>query len=146
MTRKIPDGPWSVGQGEFDDRPIIVRANTGAASRAGDSRYRHRLGVALPLREPDEHGFPQPEESAELDAIEVKLVPALTDKGTAVLVLVITTAGMREFVFYTSEPTSVAPTLRRIQKEVGTHEIQHVLAEDPEWDVYNMFSEWTSAE
>jgi Family of unknown function (DUF695) len=145
MTKKIPDGPWSVGQGEFDDRPIIIRTNTGAASLAGGSRYRHRIGVAVPLCKPDKNGFPQADENAELDAIEDKLVLALSAKGAAVLVLVITTAGMREFVFYTSEPKSVGRILRELKKKVETHELQHVLEPDAEWEVYNMFAHWTSA-
>ena len=145
MTKKIPDGPWSISQGDFDDRPIIVRTNTGAARLAGDSRYRHRVGVALPLRKPDERGFPQPEEIAELDAIEDKLVLALTAEGTALLVLVITTAGMREFVFYTSEPASVESHLKRLSQKAETHELQHVVEEDSEWGVYKMFAAWTSA-
>jgi hypothetical protein len=145
MKNRIPDGPWSVSQGEFDDRPIIIRTNTGAASIAEDSRFGHRVGVAMPLRKPDKHGFPQANESAELDVIEDKLVLALTAKGTAVFVLVITTAGMREFVFYTSEPASVGRALRHIEKAVETHEIQHVLEEDPDWNVYKTFAHWTSA-
>ena len=145
MKQKIPDGPWSVSQGEFDDRPIIIRINTGAASIADDSGFGHRVGVAMPLRKPDQRGFPQAKECAELDAIEDELVLALAAEGTAVFVLVITTAGMREFVFYTSEPASVGPALSRIEESVETHEIQHVLEEDPDWAVYNTFANWTSA-
>lgn len=144
MTKKIPDGPWSISHGDFDDRPIIVRTNTGAARLAGDSRFPHRVGVGLPLRKPDERGFPPPEEMAALDAMEDKLVLALTAEGTALLVLVITTAGMREFVFYTSAPASVDSQLKRFQQKVETHELQHVVNEDSNWSVYKMFAAWTS--
>ena len=145
MTGRIPDGPWMVGQGEFDGRAIVVRTNTGASSFAGDARYGHRVGVAVPLRNPNADGLPEPAESAELDDVEDKLVPALTDGGIATFVLAITTAGMREFVFYTSNPTSVESRLEQLSEEIGTHELQHVIEHDPKWDVFKQFADSTSA-
>jgi hypothetical protein len=145
MTGRIPDGPWMVGQGEFDGRVIVVRANTGASTFAGDARYGHRVGVAVPLRSPSADGLPEPEESAELDDVEDKLVDALTDGGTATFVLAITTAGMREFVFYTSNPTSVESRLEQLSREIETHELQHVIEHDPEWDVFKQFAGSTRA-
>jgi len=143
MANDIPDGPWVVAQGDYNGRPLFARINTGARGMAGDPGYGHRVGVAVPLLDPNADGLPGPEESAQLDEVEQKLVPALTSGGTAVFVLAITTSGMREFVFYTSKPAAVEPCLQRVSALVETHELEHVVEEDPAWVVFEQFARST---
>ncbi len=49
---------WSVGTGQRAGKPIFVRRNTSAASLAGHRDYRFRVGVAIPLKEPNPDGLP----------------------------------------------------------------------------------------
>jgi hypothetical protein len=141
MGKDDAEGAWVVAQGEYNGRPLFARINTAVRRLAGDPRYGHRVGVAVPLRRPSPEGLPGAEESAELGELEEKLVSALTAAGTTLFVLAITTSGMREFVFYTSEPASVEPCIERLAGTVGTHELQLVVAQDPEWIVFRQFAD-----
>jgi hypothetical protein len=142
MTNEIPDGPWALGQGERDGKPMFLRANTGAARLAGDPRYGQRISVAVPIRSPKGDGFPQPDEAFEIDAIEDRLVDALAAAGPSIFVLVITTGGTRQFVFYTADAAASAAALEELSRTIEGHELQHVVEPDPEWDVFEQFADF----
>ncbi|MEY2930355.1 MAG: hypothetical protein RL033_1104 [Pseudomonadota bacterium] len=146
MTSEIPDGPWSLGQGECDGKPMFVRINTGASLLAGKPRFEQRVGVSVPFRSPNANGFPRPEEGRVLDAIEDQLVDALTAAGAGIFVLAVTTAGMREFVFYTSDATASQSQVEKVAQAIGSHTLQHVVEHDAEWDVFQQFVESTDVE
>jgi hypothetical protein len=57
----------------------------------------------------------------------------------SILVLAITSAGMREFVFYTRDATWVKSVLEVLQTTLTWHEIQSYVAKDPEWEVDKTF-------
>src|SRR5690606_14245827 len=98
---ELPDEDrWNVAQGENDGRPMIVRINAGLPEYAGHPKMPIRLGVAVPLKAPDENGFPGRRESEQLEDIEDTLAAMIGKSGR--IVLVITTSGMREFVSYIS--------------------------------------------
>jgi hypothetical protein len=88
----------SIFHGEHDGRPMIVRLNVGARAVAGSADWGIRVGVAIPLRRPRPDGLPDAEESEQLAAIEDALTAASIQH--ALLVAVISTDGMREFLFY----------------------------------------------
>ena len=135
----LPD-VWTLAQGEHEGAPLIPRINTAAGPLAGHPEFKHRVGVAIPLREPDEQGFPSEEEGAELAEIEETLARSLLANLESLLVLVITTGGMREFVFYTANPSATESKLRTITEEVTSHEVQAYIEPDKEWIGYLEFS------
>ncbi len=50
---------------------------------------------------------------------------------------VITTGGMREFVFYTRGPLSVEQRFEKLRRQISTHEIQLIIQPDKAWGVYS---------
>ena len=56
-----------------------------------------------------------------------------------VLVGVISTGGVREFVLYTGDGQWLEEFQGAISAAVGTHEIQMMARRDPEWRVYRAF-------
>lgn len=108
----LPDGPWSVLEGQHDYRPMFVRLNTGARTVARSTGLAHRIGIAVLLQAPGDEGLPTSSESAVLATIEDALCDALHAGTEAVLTVVITTSGMREFVFYCAMPAHVSPAVR----------------------------------
>lgn len=141
MAKDDAEGAWVLAQGEYDGRPLFARINTAVRGFAGDPRYGHRVGVAVPLRRPTPEGLPGPEESAELAELEEKLAATLSAAGMTLFVLAITTSGMREFIFYTADPDSVEPCIEGLAGNVETHELQLVVAQDPEWIVFRQFAD-----
>jgi|SRR5437762_1558798 len=130
---------WTMFQGEYDGKPLIARANVGLKPFIGHPRYSHQVGVAIPLRTPDENGFPSSDESAELTDIEDNLCSELTSGNESLFAAVITTGGMREFVFYTSNPKSVELKLKKIRETVLGHTVQGMIRDDADWSVYRQF-------
>lgn len=97
-TVKSVDESWTVARAQYDGRPLIVRVND-ACVQAGDlDQYPIRIGVALPLNDPDKDGWPSGPEGEQLQKAEDVIVGAA--RARAVLVAVITGTGMRELVFH----------------------------------------------
>jgi hypothetical protein len=140
-VREYPsEAHWSVAHGELEGRPFFVRRNATAALLAGHPEYRFRVGVAVPLRGPNSDGLPTNEEMEELNVIEDSLCRCLEREQEALQVLAITTAGMREFVFYARSPALVGPCLTSLRSRITTHELQSYVEEDPKWSLYARFA------
>jgi predicted DNA-binding protein with PD1-like motif len=52
---------------------------------------------------------------------------------------VITTGGMREFVFYTSNPQTVEVKLKKLRDTIESHTVQGTIKPDEDWGVYRQF-------
>src|SRR5688572_20954241 len=133
------DGRWVVARGEHQGRPMIVRKNVEAAGLAGNAEFSVRLGIAVPFRSPDANGMPSEPEFDVLAEIEDTLIAQLHVDRKAIAVLTITTAGMREFVFYTRDPNWAQAVVEDVRKTITTHELQGYVAPDEQWEVYAEF-------
>jgi hypothetical protein len=143
FKRKHPEIPeagvdqsWSMFQGEYDGKPLIARANVALKPFVGHPKYSHQVGVAVPFRSPDENGFPPSEEAAELMDIEDKICSELEVGNESLFAAVITTGGMREFVFYTSNPQTVEVKLKKLRDTIESHTVQGMIKPDEDWGVY----------
>jgi hypothetical protein len=140
LTKLSARQNWAVGEAMGDDRPMFFRINTGAKSFAAHPELPYRFGVAIPLVEPDDRGLPQAAEMAVLNEIEDALAGALEPSADGVLVLAITTSGMREFVFYIRDPQCAASAVAAARACCQGHEVQHYVESDPQWTVYQQFA------
>src|SRR5207247_2195903 len=119
MPSRLPiEGPWSVGQGEHNGRIMIVRSNTGYRNVGSVPGYEHQVGIAVPLRAAEPTGLPSPTEDAELGQIEDAICQSLEAQAESLLVAIITTSGMREFVFYTRAPESVKQRFEQLRSGI----------------------------
>ncbi len=119
---------------------MFVRLNSGARTVAKSAALAHRIGVAVPLLSPNDEGLPTSSEGAVLVSIEDALCDSLRAGTEVVLTVVITTAGMREFVFYCAMPAHVSPAVAAVRERFPSYEIQLVEESDPEWMVYDQFA------
>lgn len=115
---------------------MILRSNTGYRKLGSVPGYEFQVGIAVPLHAPETTGLPSWEENAELLAIEDAMCPALQEQAESLLVAIITTSGMREFVFYTHAPQRVELRFERIRERITTHEMQLMIQPDKDWQVY----------
>jgi len=133
------ESKWTILQGEENGRPMFVRRNESAKQLMGHKDYSYRIGFAIPLRNPNFEGLPSNEEMEMLNSIEDVLSKEIEKDKNSLLVLVITTNGMREFVYYTKRPDIIKQAVEKIQAQFVPHEVQHYVKEDPEWEVYKEF-------
>ena len=141
--RDVPESgveqSWSMFQGEYDGKPLIARANVALKPYAGHPKYSHQVGVAVPLKSPDEHGFPGSDEASELNDIEDRICAELELGNECLFAAAITTGGMREFVFYTRDPQSVEQKLKHLREVIESHTVQGLIKPDEDWGVYRQF-------
>jgi len=134
----IPD-EWAVFQGEHQSKPLLARFRKTALQLAGHPSFAHQVGIAVPLKHPDANGFPTAEESQDLNRIEDLISDKLQSQNESILVGVISTNGMREFVLYTTKPEHVKSKVETISKAVPTHTLQLMIQPDKDWKVLKSF-------
>ena len=130
------DGPWSIAEGENDGNVMIVRSNAGYRDFGSVPGYEHQVGIAVPLRRPEPTGLPSPEENAELHEIENLICNSLQEQAESLLVAIITTSGMREFVLYTRDAQRVKRRFEELRNQITSHELQLIIQVDKDWGIY----------
>jgi len=130
------DGPWSIGEGQNNGQIMIVRSNTGYREFGNVPGYDHQVGIAVPLKKAETTGLPSPAEDALLGEVEDVICNSLEEHAESLLVAVISTGGMREFVFYTREPQRVQQRFEQLRTRITSHEIQLVIQPDRTWRIY----------
>ena len=131
------DGPWSVTEGRHGDAIMVIRTNTGYREYKRVPGYEYQVGIAVPLVDAEASGLPSSAESVSLTEIEESLCEALQEQCESLFVAVITTSGMREFVFYTRDPSSVESRLAKLRQKFASHELQLMIQLDKPWDIYS---------
>ena len=133
------DGNWNVGQGEYEGDPIILRINASLNDFVGDSEYNLKIGVAIPLNNPDPGGMPDPEENEVLAEYEDRIGNIINQHGSAVQALAITMGTFKEYVFYATRETNVKLAHEQMMAEIDTHEVQCYAEVEKDWATY---SQW----
>jgi hypothetical protein len=134
------ESKWSILNGQYQGHPLFVRRNDSAKSLLANSEYRWRVGIAVSLTNPNQHGLPIEPEMTLLSNIEAALQSNLESDQSAILVLVITTKGMREFVFFTRVP-DVEPAIAAVRVKFPNQTLHSYVKEDKDWNVYKQFYE-----
>lgn len=130
------DGPWSIAEGERSGGAIIIRRNVGYSDYGSVPGYEHQVGIAVPLRSPEATGLPGAAEGEVLFEIEDLICGSLEEQEESLFVAIITTGGMREFVFYTREPQRVEQRVAELRQRITSHELQLMIQPDKPWQVY----------
>jgi hypothetical protein len=60
----------------------------------------------------------------------------LQEQAESLLVAIITTSGMREFVFYTRAPQQLQERFQQLRNRITSHEIQLMIQSDKTWRIY----------
>jgi hypothetical protein len=132
----LPD-EWVLAEGEYDDKPIVTRFNEAAKVLVGSPAYTIQIGVAVPFNAPNDAGMPNDEEMDQLEAFEEVLIEHAAPR--ALLVGVITTDGMREFVLYTGSHDWIESFHKDLQAALTTHDLQVMAQKDADWSTYRQF-------
>jgi hypothetical protein len=140
----IPDD-WQVKMTQTEEGPMELKVNSGYANLIGHPDYPYQVGVAVPLNSPTEEGMYGSEEGDQLVVIEELLVEALQNENLALWVFSQCSLGVKEWVFYTTDPDEVLNRINEVRDQVKTHAIQHVFQVDPEWRIFQGFTGITAA-
>jgi hypothetical protein len=133
----VSEHQWAVAQGQHDGDAVVVQYNETVKRYAAHPELGFQVGVAVPLNSPNPGALPTPEESEQLHSLEDRLEEMVARDRVAILVAILTTGTMREFVLYTGDPEAVRVRLEEFQRSVVNHEVQFMIQPDPEWSVYH---------
>jgi len=95
---------------------------------------------AFHISAPEPTGLPSSAENAELGEIEDAICRSLQEQAESLLVAIITTSGMREFVFYTRAPQQLQRRFEQLRNHITSHEIQLMIQLDKTWGVYEQIT------
>jgi hypothetical protein len=138
LAPDLPD-EWMLAEGENDGQPMLARFNEAAKVLVGAPGFNIQIGVAVPFNAPGNDGMPSEDDMAQLEAFEETLIEHAAPR--AVLVGVITTGGMREFVLYAGASEWIEGFHRSLQSAMPTHDIHVMAQEDSDWSTYRAFVE-----
>jgi hypothetical protein len=128
-------------RGTSEGHLAYVRGNTALRALQNRQRFPYRAGFAVMFSKPNEFGLPGTDEASELTGVENEIDRAMSGKKLGFLSLVITTGGMREYVFYTGRPDDVRKLMKKMGGKVRGREFRSYVVADPGWDVYFRFTQ-----
>jgi hypothetical protein len=124
------DGPWSISEGHHNGEAIIVRTNEGYRALKAVAGYEHQVGIAVPRN----HGESELSRLAEMEDF---ICASLEKEVLALFVASVTSATMRELVFYTRQSQIVEQRVSSIREIITSHEVQLMIQLDKTWSVYS---------
>ena len=144
---KVPSAnsdTWNNAEGMQNGMPCVIRYRPELERFFGMDNYHKRLVIFWDFDGKSSNGMPSEAESSRMKAFEDLLISALDYDRTAVLVLVYTCSGTREWHFYLCDITEVK---QRVNEKLASEEsfpIQLQVEDDSNWkklrQVYSLFS------
>lgn len=128
-------------RGTADGHLAYARGNVALRDLKRRERYPYRVGFAVRFLKPNAYGLPTDDEGRGLTSVENEIDRAMSVKKLGFLALVITTGGMREYVFYSNRPDAVRARIAKMKGRVQGREIRTYVTADPGWEVYDRFTQ-----
>lgn len=126
---------WNVRDTTLQGDDFIVRVCVGLREAIGHPDYTYQIGIAIPANWNTDSGIVSRVESNPLERIELAIGEKVESENTR-LAAVLTGRNMTEFILYSSEPEIVKDKIEKLKIETSSHEIQHIIQKDPEWNTY----------
>ncbi|MFA6571890.1 MAG: signal peptidase I [Bacteroidota bacterium] len=129
---------YSITQLQEEDKTYFLRFNKWLWTIAPHPKLTFQVGIVTPLKT-DNNGMPTGEENAQLLKMEELIRLELEKSDETLYVGTITGGGMKEFVFYTSNPKAVEGIFQKLKNKIKHHELQLMIQEDKDWRVFKTY-------
>lgn len=126
---------WSVAEGNTEDYSFQNRFRH-FPENFNTAEYPERLNIFWKMSEFFEDGFPSENELQKLHNFENRLISAVEKDNSAVLSMVLTGNGQREFVFHTKDPQDFISQLTNMPQEGEPYPIKIHHNKDQNWEYY----------
>lgn len=128
---------WTFADGTLHEKPIEIRFREQVDQEQASGQYGQCIQIAWNAdRIDDGTGFPTPEELSDIDAFNQKLMTALEAEQHGILVMVLTSQGIVQWILYCRDLDEAQADLNTIPTDTGLYPIEVVADSDPEWDTY----------
>lgn len=117
----------------------LFRKNLAPSVAPGDPRYSHVAYVTLAYARHDASGLPSGPDFDELASAEDALIDACERDGCAVCVAVVLQRGVKDLLFYASDPEQFAGLVATALRPFADREPALEVLHDPAWSHYDEF-------
>jgi len=128
---QLKELPWAIAEAHNSEYEYQLRFRV-FPSDFPRLAYPVRLSIFWAMDCPDPSGLASPEDLERMHVFEERLVHA-TEPSVALLGLVVTGRGEREFVLYSKSASDLLRRLEQMPQEDARYPIKIYKADDPEW-------------
>ncbi|EAT13760.1 DUF695 domain-containing protein [Bermanella marisrubri] len=128
---------WITADGTFQNDPITIRYRDGVEDEKGSGQYPHCIQIVWEASDVDaDTGYPNQAELIKIDAFNQKLMQAIESKPCGLLVMVLTSQGINQWILYATSNEEVTLALDSIPTDTGLYPIEVSSEEDADWLVF----------
>ena len=135
---------WLVAMSDIDGLPAAIRLRADVKSFIASGNHRHYLRVVWEISDPDENGLPSDHEIQRLESFEDHLCRAVEANDDAILTFVITSDGLRQWLFYSKDLEESEHRINQLPQEEERYPIELTAKEDASWSEYDLVAKWFS--
>jgi len=135
MITSIPEH-WSVLNSNNSGRSMIIRKNVGLEKIAGNIHYAMSCGIGFEFLFPDENGFPDLQKEPELHQLEKDVFETYEKDLNAIVAMVITSAGFKEFILYTKDVDEFNLRLEQLKVKYQQYTLTCYNQNDANWTTF----------
>jgi hypothetical protein len=129
---------WNVAQAEKNGKPLLIRYRSQRPDGVERAAFPFLLSATWSYQ-PDEFGLPSAEEMALMDKFEDALAASLEGSQTAHLMVVLTTSGERDWLWYTCGEDKAMNQVNQALKGHKRYPVEFAVQKDRAWRAYTQF-------
>jgi hypothetical protein len=131
--------PWVLAKGRLDGHSLMLRFRQFSQDFP-KQEYPVRINMICDVKEKTPSGLPTRSEYERLGQFEEHLMNVVEEDEDAVLAMVITSSGKREFIFQTADAESFKQRLSHVYDREPDYQVNYVQSEDDDWEYINDYT------
>lgn len=128
---------WAFADGTLNDQPIEIRYRDDIKAQQDSGDYGHCVQIAWNAETTHaDTGFPSVEEMQKIDAFNQRLMEVMEADAHGILVMVLTSQGVNQWILYCRSLEETQQDLNRIPTDQGLYPIEVVAEDDQNWETF----------
>jgi len=128
---------WVLADGTLNDEPITIRYRDEVEGELESGKYPHCVQILWNAEDVDaESGYPSTEELDKIDAFNKKLMSAVETESHGLLVMVLMSQGVNQWILYVRDNEELQQDLNTIPTDKGLYPIEVTSDEDSSWEIF----------
>lgn len=128
---------WVLADGTLNDEPITIRYRDEVQGELESGKYAQCVQILWNADSVDsETGYPSTEELDKIDAFNKKLMTAVEADAHGLLVMVLMSQGVNQWILYVRDNEELQADLNTIPTDTGLYPIEVTTDLDAQWGVF----------
>lgn len=128
---------WALADGTLNDQPIEIRYRDEINLEQASGLYGHCVQIAWNAEDTDPvTGYPSADEMNKIDAFNQRLMDVIESEEHGILVMVLTSQGVNQWILYCRDLEQTQQDLNRIPTDQGLYPIEVVAEDDESWETF----------